>query len=83
MLDQTQNLLPGSLASYQTSGFGTTKREPCTGASIQPSLDTSQDLQQLFWSIGDIPEQDYSSEKFQGTLKKGGNIRTSMIADFV
>jgi hypothetical protein len=65
MLDQSQNLLPGSLASYQTSGLETTKCE-----TIQPSLDTSQDLQQLFWSIGDIPEEDYSSEKIQGTLKK-------------
>jgi hypothetical protein len=65
MLDQTQNLLPGSLVSYQTSGFETTKCE-----TIQPSLDTSQELQQLFWSIGDIPEQDYSSGTIQGTLKK-------------
>jgi hypothetical protein len=68
MLDQTQNLLPGSLASYQTLGLETTKIE--SGATIQPSLDTSQDLQQLFWSILDVPEQDYSLQTIQGTSQK-------------
>jgi hypothetical protein len=70
MLDQTQNLLPDSLVSYQTLGLETTKCESRTGATIHPSLDTSPDLQQLFWSIGGIPEQDDFPQTGQGTSNK-------------
>lgn len=83
MLEQTQNLLPDCLVSYQTSGLENTKRESRTGATIQPSLETSQDLQQLFWSIGGISEQDDFLQKFKVLRTIEAIMQTSMIAHIV